>query len=37
MPGDTRQERWLWKIRAILVALAFAVAGIIYVFRHFGS
>jgi len=30
MPGDTRHERWLWKIRAgILVA-----AGLVVVWRY---
>ena len=35
MPGDTKHERWLLNMRAILAALALAVAGIVYVFRHF--
>jgi hypothetical protein len=38
MPGDTKHERWLWKIRTVLIAFVLAVAGIAYVVRHlFGS
>jgi hypothetical protein len=35
MPGDTKHERRLGQIRAIVLACGLAVAGIIYVFRHF--
>jgi hypothetical protein len=35
MPGDSKYERRLWKIRVAVIASGLAVAGTIYVFRHF--
>jgi hypothetical protein len=34
MPGDTKHDRWLWKIRAGLVAFVAAAAAVVYVVRH---
>jgi hypothetical protein len=34
MPGDTRHERLLVKIRMVLAVVALAAAGAVYVFKH---
>jgi hypothetical protein len=34
MPGDSKHERRLWKIRLALIGVAAVVAGIAYVVRH---
>jgi hypothetical protein len=34
MPGDTKQDQRLWKIRAILTVSALAAAGLFYLVRH---
>jgi hypothetical protein len=34
MPGDTKHERWLWKSRAILTAIALLVLAILFLTGH---
>jgi hypothetical protein len=34
MPGDTKHERRLGQLRAVLIAVALAAAAIIYFVRH---
>ena len=37
MPGDTKHDRWLWRIRLGLITGAIAVVGAIYLYRHFAG
>jgi len=35
MPGDTKQDRFLWKLRVIGIGVALVIAGVIFAIRHF--
>jgi hypothetical protein len=37
MPGDTKQDRWLWKARAVAIVVGLAVVGLVYAIQHFHS
>lgn len=34
MPGDTKFDRGLWKLRAVVTGAALALAGLVYLVAH---
>ncbi len=37
MPGDTKYERRLWKLRMVLIGVAAIAAVVVYIMKHAGA